>query len=94
MKMIQIISRSLIGFAIFVFVFVVKHGEVRLITTLGDVVVFDGLQDSTTWLMGVGAVGETALFRELKNLLEITRQFLALHIKGAEALDTWGVNKK
>ena len=92
--MIQIISRSLIGLAIFVFVFVVEHREVRLITTLGDIMLFHRFQDGTTWLVGVGTVGEAALFGELKNFLEITRQFLALHIEGAKALDTWGVNKK
>ena len=92
--MIQIISRSLIGLAIFVFVFVVEHREIRLIPTLGNIMLFHCFQHRTTWLMGVGTVGEAALFRELKNLLEITRQFFALHIKGAEALDTWGVNKK
>ena len=39
------IHNGLVGFAIFVFVLVVEHGEVALVTTLGDVVVFDGLGD-------------------------------------------------
>ena len=47
---------GLVGFAVFVFVLVVEHREVRLVSALGDVVVFYGFQYSTAWLMGMGAV--------------------------------------
>jgi hypothetical protein len=87
------ISRGLIGFAVFVFVLVVEHREVRLIAALGDVVVFDGLQDGTAWFVGVGTVGEAALLGKLEDFLEIAGQLFALHIEGAKALDTWGVDE-
>ena len=83
----------LIGFAIFVFVLVVKHGEVRLVAALGDIVVFDGFEYSTSGFMGMSAVGETTLLRELENLLEIARQLFTFHIEGAKTLDAWGVDE-
>ena len=88
------ISRSLIGLAVFVFVLVVEHREIALITALGDVVVFDGFEHSTAWLMGVGAVAEAALLGELEDFLEIAGQFLAFHIEGAKAFDAWSVDEK
>ena len=60
---------------------------------MGYVVVFDGFEHSTAWLMGVGAVAEAALLGELEDFLEIAGEFLALHIKGAEALDAWSVDE-
>ena len=84
---------GLIGFAIFVFVLVVQHREVRLVATLCDIVAFDGFQYGTARLVSVGAVRETTLLGEFKNLLEIAGQLLTLHIEGAKALDAWGVDE-
>ena len=86
-------DEGLVGLAVFVFVLVVEHREIALITALGDVVVFDGFEDSAARFVGVGTVGEAALFGELEYLLEIAGQLLALHIEGAEPLNARGVNK-
>ena len=84
----------LIRFAVFVLVLVVEHRQVRLVAAGGDEVIVEGLQHGTARLVGVGAVGEAALPRELEKLLEIAGQLFALHVEGAEALDARGVNKK
>ena len=52
---------SLEGLAVFAFVFVVEHGEIRLITAGGDEVVFESLKNGTTRLMGVSAIGEATV---------------------------------
>ena len=84
----------LVGFAIFVFVLVVEHGEVRLVTALGDVVVFYGLQDGTAGFVCVCAVGKAALTGELENFAEIAGKLFTLHVEGAKALDAWGVDEE
>ena len=53
---IKQIPRSLVGFAVFVFVLVIQHREIRLVSALGDVVLFDSLENGTAGLVGVGAV--------------------------------------
>ena len=87
------ISRSLIGLAVFVFVLVVEHGEVGLVAALGNVVVFDGLQDGTAWFVGMGTIREATLLGELEDFLEIAGQFLAFHIEGAKAFDAWSIDE-
>ena len=49
--------------------------------------VFEGFEYGAARLVGVGAVGETAVFGEMENLLEIAGKFLGLHVESAEALD-------
>ena len=41
----------------------------------------------------MGAVRETALLGVFKDFPEIAGQFFALHIEGAKALDTWGIDE-
>ena len=61
----------LIRLAIFAIIFIGEHGEIALIAALGDVMVFKGLEHGTARLVGVGAVGETAVFGEAEDLTEI-----------------------
>jgi hypothetical protein len=82
---------GLIGFAVFVFILVVEHGEVRLISTLGDVVVFYCLADGTTGFVGMCTVRETALLGKLEDFLEIAGKFLSFHIESSKALDARSV---
>ena len=82
----------LICFSVFVFILVVEHREIRLVTALGNVMVFNSLQYRTARLMGVGTVRETALLGVLEDFLEIAGQLLTLHIKCAEALNAWRVD--
>ena len=88
------VSRSSVGFAIFVLVLIVEHRKIRLITALGYIVVFDCLENCATRLVGMGAVGKTALLGELENFLKVAGQFFTLHIEGAKAFDTWGVDQE
>ena len=76
-----------VGLPVFFFIFVFHHGEVGLIAALGDVVVFEGLEDGAAGFVGVGAVGETAVFREAEDLGEVAGEFLGGHVEGAEAFD-------
>ena len=87
------IPRGLISFAVFVFVLVVEHGEVRLVTALRNVVVFDGFEYCTARFVGVRTVTEAALLGEFKDFLEVACQLFALHVEGAETLDAWGVDE-
>ena len=78
---------------IFVLVLILQHGEITLITALGNVMFRHGLAHGTSWLMGMGTVGETTVLGELEDLTEITRQLFLLDIKGAEALDSRRVDE-
>ena len=81
------------GLPVFFFIFVFHHGEVGLIAALGDVVVFEGLEDGAAGFVGVGAVGETAVFREAEDLGEVAGEFLGGHVEGAEAFDSRSVDE-
>ena len=72
---------------------VVAHGEVGLVATLGDVVVFEGFEDGTTGFVGVGAVGEAAVFCKAEDLGEVAGEFFGGHVEGAEAFDARGVDE-
>ena len=80
-----------VGLPVFFFIFVFHHGEVGLIAAWGDVVVFEGLEDRTAGFVGVGTVGETAVFREAEDLGEVAGEFLGGHVEGAEAFDAGGI---
>ena len=54
--------------------------------------VLNSLEHSATGLMGVGAIIETAVARELEYLLEITGEFLRLDVECAKALYSRGVD--
>lgn len=54
--------------------------------------IFEGFPYGTTWFVSVGAVGETAVLREMENLLEIACELFWFHVERAEALDAWGVD--
>ena len=86
-------DEGLVGLAVFVFVLVVEHREIALITAWGDVVVFDGFEDSAARFVGVGTVGEAALLGKLEDFAEIAGEFLTFHVEGAEAFDAWGVDE-
>ena len=85
--------QHLVGFAITILVLILEHGEVGLVAALRDVMVFDGFQDGTARLVGVGAVAEAAVLGEVENLLEVACQFLALHVEGAKTLNARRINE-
>ena len=87
-------DEGLVGLAVFVFVLVVEHREITLVTALGDVVVFDGFENGAARFVGVGAVGEAALLGELEDFAEIAGQLLTLHVEGAKTLDAWRIDEK
>ena len=78
---------------VFGVVLVIEHGEVTLVAALGDVVVFERLKDGTARFMGVCTVRETTVLGKAEDLLEITRDFLWLHVEGAEAFNARSVNE-
>ena len=51
------------------------------------------LEYGTARLMGMGAVGEAAVFREPEDLGEIAGNLLGLHVEGAEALNPRGIDE-
>ena len=55
--------------------------------------VFEGLEDGTAGFVGVGTVGETAVFREAEDLGEVAGEFLGGHVEGAEAFDSRSVDE-
>jgi hypothetical protein len=83
----------LVGCPILTVILVFEHAEITLVTTLSDVMVFEGLQDCTTGLMGMGTVRETTILGEMEDLTEIAGQFLGFHIEGAKAFDARGINE-
>ena len=86
-------DEGLVGLAVFVFVLVVEHREITLVTALGDVVVFDGFENGAARFVGVGTVGEAALLGKLEDFAEIAGEFLTFHVEGAETFDAWGVDE-
>ena len=85
-------GRSLKSFAVFFFVLVVEHAEIRLVSAFRYVVLFHGAEHGTPWLMAVGAVAETAVVREVEYLLEIACQFFRLDVECSEPLYSRRVN--
>ena len=55
--------------------------------------VFEGLKHGAAGFVGVGAVGETAVFREAEDLGEVAGEFFGGHVEGAEALDARSVDE-
>ena len=53
--------------------------------------VFEGLEDGAAGFVGVGAVGETAVFRETEDLGEVAGEFLGGYVEGTEAFDSRSV---
>ena len=84
---------SLLGFSVFSLLLIIEHREVRLIATHSNVMLLKGLEHSATRLMGMGAVRETAVLREMEDILEIAGNLLRLHIERAKALDAWSVDE-
>ena len=79
--------------AVFRFVLVFKHTEVAVVAALCDIMVFERFENSTTRFVGVGAVTEAAVLREMKDFLEVAADLLRLHVEGAEALDAGSVDE-
>ena len=79
--------------SVFSFGDVFADREVALVATLGDEVLVEGFADGTTWLVGVRAVAETALFGDAENLREVVRYFVKLHIYHTETFDAWSVDE-
>ena len=79
--------------SVFSFGDVFADGEVALVATLGDEVLVEGLEDGATWLVGVGAVAESAIFGDAENLREVVRNFVELHIYHTETFDARGVDE-
>ena len=67
--------------------FVSHHSDVIHITPIGDVAVLDGFLHRTAWLMGMGAIGETALAHQVAHLGETLRQGLLLKVIQHKLLD-------
>ena len=64
-----------------------------MVATLGDEVLVEGFEYGATWLVGVRAVAETALFGDAENLREVVRNFVELHIYHTETFDAWSVDE-
>ena len=86
--------KSLVSLTILALVLIIKHRQVRLVSAFGYIMVFERLEHSTSRFVGVGAVRETAVLREMEYLLEVAGQFLWLHIERAKAFDAWGVDEE
>ena len=72
--------------------FVSHHSDVIHITPVGDVAVFDGCLHRAAWLMGMGAVGETALAHQVAHLGKTLCQRLFLKVVQHKFLDARGVD--
>ena len=79
--------------AVFALILILEHAEIGLITALGDVIVFQSFQYSTAGLVGVGTVGEAAVFGEMEDFFEITCQFLGFHVEATKTLDARSINE-
>ena len=54
--------------------------------------VLNSLEHGTTRLMGVGAITETAISREMEYFLEIPGELLGFDVEGAKTFDSRGVD--
>ena len=88
-----IVNLSLLRLAILPFLLIIEHREVRLIAALSDVMILHSLQHGTARFMGMGTIGETAVFREAEDILEITGNLFGLHVKRAKALNSRRVDE-
>ena len=79
--------------SVFSFGDVFADGEVALVATLGDEVLVEGFEYGTTWLVGVRAVAETAIFAYAEDFGEVVRNLVEFHIYHAETFDAWCVDE-
>ena len=79
--------------SVFAFGDVFADGEVALVAALGDEVLVEGFEYGATWLVGVRAVAETALFGDAENLREVVRNFVEFHIYHTETFDALSVDE-
>ena len=54
--------------------------------------VLDSLEHGATWLVGVSAIAETAVAREMEYLLEIPGELLGFDVEGAKTFDSRSVD--
>ena len=83
----------LIAFAVLALLLVGEHTQVGVVARLADAALLHGLAHGAVGLVGVGAVAITAVGRDGKDLAEVVAYLLFLHIEGAEAFDTGGVDE-
>ena len=85
---------KLISRAVFPFLLVFQDGEVRGIARWGQLVVFQCFEHGTSWFVRMRAVAEAAVGRELENVAEEMRHFLAFHVERAETFDARDVDDR
>ena len=85
--------RRLVRRPILPVLFILHHRKVRLVSALGDIMVFQSLQHGTTWFVCMRTIIKPAPLREVEDLAEIARQLLRLHIERPESLDSWRINQ-
>ena len=84
---------SIIIHPVLALILVLKHRQIACIATFCYVMAFNGLADSTSRLMSMRAVGETAILGKLEYLAKITSYLLGFHVKRAKTLNAWSVYK-
>ena len=55
--------------------------------------VLEGLENGTSWFVGVGTVRKAAILREREDFLKIAGEFFRLHIKDTKAFNSWGIDE-
>ena len=78
---------------VFPFLLVVEHRQVALVSACGDIMFLYRFQHGTSWFVSMRAVVETAVLREMENLLEVACHLLRLHVESAEPLYSRSINK-
>ena len=80
-----------VGFAVFVGVGVFEDAEVGGVTRLGYQSFFEGFDYGAVWLVGMGAVVETAIGSDFEYLGKEVRCFIFVHFDSAESSYSRGV---
>ena len=78
---------SLIPLSVFIFVFIVEHAKVGVVSAFADKLILYGLAYCTTGLVSVRTIVVAAVNRMVKNLLKVVTDLLFFHIEGTESLD-------
>ena len=78
---------------VFPFLLVVEHRQVALVSACGDIMFLYRFQHGTSRFVSMRAVVETAVLREMENLLEIASNFLWLHIERTKSFHSGCVDE-
>lgn len=81
------------GCPILVLILILEHREVAVVPAFGNVMLLYRFQNGTARLVGMGAIREAAVFRELEYLSEIACKLFPFDVERSETFNARRINQ-